>query len=184
MMNIDRDLEDLAYLLIARNANEIGMTRIIGRPAQLGHIGEFLASRIFDIELEESAVHPGSDGRFRSGPLAGKSVNIKMYGKREGLLDIRPEYLPDYYLVLTGPRSTAMSSKGNTRPWGVNEVFLFEAQPLINRLRDRGVKLGVAASVVTAEWESAQIYPVSRHSFLELTRVQEDAIRLFEVVVR
>ena len=116
MMNIDRDMEDLAHLLIARNANEIGITRIIGRPAQLGHIGEFIASRIFDIELEESAVHPGSDGRFRSGPLAGKSVNIKMYGKREGVLDTCPEYLPDYYLVLTGHKSTAMSSKGDSGP--------------------------------------------------------------------
>ena len=102
-----------------------------------------------------------------------------MYGKREGLLDIRPEYPPDYYLVLTGPQSTAMGSKGNTRPWVVNEVFLFEAQPLINRLCERGVKLGVATSVVTAEWESARIYPVASSSPLELTRVQEDHIRFF-----
>jgi hypothetical protein len=26
-------------------------------------------------------------GRFRAGPLAGRTVNIKFYGKREGLLD-------------------------------------------------------------------------------------------------
>ncbi len=70
------DIEQLAELVRARNANEVAISRIIGRPAQIGHIGEYIASKIFGIELEDSAVHPGSDGRFIDGPLAGKSVNI------------------------------------------------------------------------------------------------------------
>ena len=57
-MNLDSDLQSLAALIRARNAIEIPITQIIGRPSQLGHIGEFIASRIFDIALEESAVHP------------------------------------------------------------------------------------------------------------------------------
>ena len=180
----DGDLQRLAELIRARNATEVEITRIIDRPAQIGHIGEYIASRVFDIVLERSAVNPGSDGRFSSGPLAGKSINVKMYGKREGLLDIRPEYLPDYFLVLTGPKSTAIDSKGRPRPWGVNEVFLFEAQPLIDRLRDRGVKLGVATSVREVEWKAARIYPVSSGSPLTLTQAQQDAIRLFKVSSR
>lgn len=179
-LNHGDGLERLAGLLRVRNTNEVEITRVIGRPAQLGHIGEYIAGQIFDIALEYSAVHPGSDGRFRSGPLAGKSVNIKMYGKREGLLDIHPAYVPDYYLVLTGPKSTVMSSKGAARPWVINEVFLFEAEPLIDRLRARGVKLGVATSVRVEEWESARIYPGSPGSPLELTRGQQDSLRLFD----
>ena len=61
--------------------------------------------------------------------------------------DVRLEYVPDYYLVLTGPKSMATNSNDATRPWGIDEVFLFEAEPLIDRLRDRGVKIGVATSV-------------------------------------
>ena len=62
-------LERLADLIRERNANEVAITRIVGRPAQLGHIGEYIASRIFDIELEQDAAHRGSDGQFRSGPF-------------------------------------------------------------------------------------------------------------------
>ena len=107
-----------------------------------------------------------------------------MYGKREGILDIRSEYLPDYFLVLTGPKSSAADSHGTTRPWVINEVFLFEARPLIDRLVTRGVKLGAATSVRAAEWEDARIYPVTSGAPLKLTRVQEDEIRLFDVPVR
>ncbi len=175
------DLRRLAELIRERNATEVEITKIVGRPAQIGHIGEYIASRVFYIALEQSAVHPGIDGRFRSGLLAGTSVNIKMYGKREGLLDIHPERLPDYFLVLTGPMSTSMDSRGRTRPWSINEVFLFEAGPLIDRLRDRGVKLGVATSVRKAEWDAARIYPGSPNAPLTLTGTQQDAIRLFKL---
>jgi hypothetical protein len=42
-------------------------------------------SSFFDIEVEPSAAAPGIDGRFRSGPLHGLSVNIKWYMKHQGL---------------------------------------------------------------------------------------------------
>lgn len=178
-MKQDEDLRRLADLIRVRNANEVEITRVIGRPALIGHVGEYIASSIFNIALEPSAVNPGSDGHFRSGPLSGKSVNIKMYGKREWLLDIHPDYVPDFYLVLTGPKTTAMTSRGATRPWGIEEVFLFEAGPLIDRLRARGVKLGVTTSVREREWTFARIWPVSLGSPLELTRTQQDDLRLF-----
>ncbi len=174
------DIEHLADLVRVRNANEVAISRIIGRPAQVGHVGEYVASTIFGINLEDSAVHPGSDGVFTDGPFAGKSVNIKMYGKREGLLDIREEYVPDYYLVLTGPKAAPGTSKGTTRPWVIEEVFLFDAPALVKRLRQRGVKVGVATSVRSAEWEAARIYPPSRDVPLQITEDQERMLKLFK----
>jgi len=173
------DLKILADLIRVRNSTEMAITRIIGRPAQIGHIGEYIASNIFDIQLEVSAVNPGSDGYFNSGPLAGKSVNIKMYGKREGFLDINIKYLPDYYLVLTGPKTTQSSSKGQTRPWLVSEIFLFEAASLVERLKERGIKFSVATSVVMKEWDTARIYPTWKGAPLVVSEEQEGSIGLF-----
>jgi hypothetical protein len=42
-----------------------------------GHLGEWLAAQVFDIELEVTAAAAGIDGRFRSGPLPGRTVNIR-----------------------------------------------------------------------------------------------------------
>ena len=91
------ELVHLAELLKRRNALECEITQVIARPASIGHIGEFIASRIFDISLEYSASAKGIDGHFKGGTLAGRSVNVKWYALREGMLDIAPEILPDYY---------------------------------------------------------------------------------------
>jgi hypothetical protein len=88
-------LQQLAQLLMERNVLDARISTIIGRPAQLGHIGEYLAAAIFDLALHESATHRGSDGHFRSGPLAGRSVNVKWYPKLEGVLDINQVHSPD-----------------------------------------------------------------------------------------
>ena len=154
-------------------------------PADLGHIGEFIAKHIFSIELQDSASYPGIDGHFQSSPLLGKSVNIKMYAKREGLLDVDPQHLPDYYLVLTGPKSPAMTSRGQSRPWVITDVFLFEARPLLARLRRRRnrnghrIHIGKATSVSMEEWEAARIYPSTEKSPLTLTEEQVSKINLF-----
>jgi hypothetical protein len=71
------DLTQLADLIKKRNSLERQITALIGRPAQIGHIGEYIASRIFRIVLEESASHKSMDGRFSDGPLKGGTVNIK-----------------------------------------------------------------------------------------------------------
>jgi hypothetical protein len=65
-------LTALADLLRERNAIDERISQIIQRPMTAGHAGEWIASRIFDIELELSAVMAAYDGRFRSGPLADK----------------------------------------------------------------------------------------------------------------
>lgn len=82
----------LVNLLRRRNDIDHEVAQLIGRPALLGHIGEFIAAELFDIELHPHANARGSDGTFRSGPLAGRTVNVKFYGRRDGLLDL-PEAL-------------------------------------------------------------------------------------------
>jgi len=68
----------------------------------------------------------------------------------------------DYYLVLTGPRSVALASRAGTRPWRIDHVYLFRALTLLAEQQGRGVKTGVAASVLKAHWDAAEIYPVAR----------------------
>ncbi len=84
--------------------------------------------RIFRIELAPAATEKGFDGRFTEGPLANQTVNIKWYPKREGLVDLDINELAEYYLVLTGPRAGAASSRGTTRPWRIDAAYLFDAR--------------------------------------------------------
>jgi hypothetical protein len=82
------ELENLARLIKARNKIDDEIASVIGRPPERGHVGEYVAANIFRIVLNQSAAQPGNDGYFSEGPLTGKSVNIKCYGKQEGILDI------------------------------------------------------------------------------------------------
>ena len=172
-------LEKLADLLGQRNQIDNQIARLIDRPAHAGHLGEFIAAEIFDIELADSAVQKGSDGHFALGNLAGKSVNVKKYSLQEGLLDIRPDALPDFFLVLTGPRGQAASSRGTTQPWTIESVFLFEAEPLFEEVSRRGLKIGVATSVRRQYWDEAQIYPTQANQTLILTPDQKRLLALF-----
>jgi len=173
------DLTRLAELIKARNRLEVEITSLIGRPAQIGHIGEYIASKIFDIQLQESATHKGSDGNFKSGALTGRSVNIKWYAKLEYILDINPAGLPDEYLVLSGPTTNFTSSRGQTRPWLIETVFLFEAHELLKRLSVRNIKIGVATSVSKQFWGESEIYPRPGNKRYVLTDDQHRLLALF-----
>ena len=173
------ELQRLASLIKERNAVDYEIAGIIDRPAHPGHVGEFVASSIFDIELPESAVNKGNNGYFRSGPLASKSVNIKKYSLHQGLLDIRPDARPDYYLVLTGPKVQPVSTRGTAQPWVIAFVFLFDACALVQRLKQRGVKLGVATSVIQELWREAEIYPSPNNPALQLTQAQLNMLGMF-----
>jgi hypothetical protein len=172
-------LEQLAQLIRDKNMVEDAIADIIGRPALMGHVGEYIAASIFGIELEQSAARESIDGHFVRGPLAEKTVNIKWYGKMEGLLDITLDHLPDFYLVMTGPKSGAISSRGTKRPWLISSVFLFDAHELVRVLKLRGVKIGVATSVRARMWEEAQIHPVQRNNKLLLSSDQKKQLALF-----
>ena len=181
MSNLEQ-LEQLASLLARRNAIDEEIAALIVRPAIRGHVGEWIAQEIFAVKLEESAARKIIDGRFADGPLAGKTVNVKWYGKREGLLDINPDPdgVLDYYLVMTGPKAVAMTSRGQTRPWVITEVFLFDAPALVEQFRVQKRRLGVASSVRQHEWAAARVYPkAAATALLTLTDAQREALKLF-----
>ncbi len=177
---VDADsLGRAAALLRERNAIDDELARLTQRPMTSGHLGEWIAAQVFDMELEPSAVAAGIDGRFRSGALQDRTVNIKWYLKREGLLDTTESGALDYYLVLTGPPSAALSSRGTTRPWCIQAVFLFDARQLRSEQITRGVKRGVASSVVKQQWAAAEIYPSATNPQLAITSQQAEQLRLF-----
>jgi hypothetical protein len=153
----DDEVARIAGLLTQRNAIDDAIAAVIHRPMTAGHLGEWIAAQVFDIELEQSAAAGAIDGRFRSGPLQGRTVNVKWYLKQEGLLDMSESSALDYYLVLTGPRSAALTSRGGTRPWRIDHVCLFHTPTLLTEQRARGVKTGVAASALKAHWNAAEI---------------------------
>ena len=172
-------LRELADSIRKRNIVDARIAEIIGRPAEKGHIGEFIASKIFGIELHESATHAGSDGRFVGGPLDGKTVNIKYYGKMESILDINTKQPADFYLVLTGPRGAGASSVGGQRPFVIESVYLFDVPRLVEALKTRGAKIGVATSVAKQYWEEAEIFPSTNSSQLRLNDEQRTLLEEF-----
>lgn len=173
------ELRTVAELLLQRNRIDRGIAHVLKRPAERGHIGEFIASRVFDIGLEPSAANQGYDGRFMSGPLKGSTVNIKLYGKREGLLDLTEDPNTDFYLVMCGPKGAAASSRGATRDLVIDSVYLFEAKLLLARLRARGVKIGIATSVANQYWDAAEVFPRVRDSRLPLSDERKSALAAF-----
>jgi hypothetical protein len=173
------DLTLLANLIKEKNAVDNRIAAIIGRPAQVGHAGECIASAIFDIKLHGSASHQGSDGEFANGPLAGKTVNVKWYLKREGIVDLNLQHFPDYYLVFTGPKTVQLSSRNGTRPWTIESVFLFEAQQLLNVLNASNKKIGIATGVAVKLWDEAEIYPRLKNALLTLSAEQQAQLALF-----
>lgn len=173
-------LERLASLVRERNRVSEEIAAIIGRPALNWHIGEYLASRIFGIRLEFSATAKGIDGYFMEGSLRGKSVNVKLYGKKENILDISPDKVADYYLVLTGAEGDLSSSRGKTRPLVISQVYLFNMAKLMPKLRERGVRVGIATSVRKGDWEGAMVFPEHRKSELVLSEEQFRLLRLFD----
>jgi hypothetical protein len=173
-------MKRLAELIQDRNNISEEIAKIINRPALNSHIGEYIASQIFDISLNTSANVKGMDGLFKSGSLRDKSVNVKLYGKKENILDISPGNLADYYLVISGDTGDLLSSRGKTRPLNISQVFLFNMNELLSRLRASGVKIGIATSIRKSEWEKAMLYPVKKNMELVLSKEQVELLRLFD----
>jgi hypothetical protein len=172
-------LSRLADLVRVRNDIDNRIAAVIDRPASIGHLGEYIAAQVFDIELAESATNKGHDGRFRHGPLAGRTVNIKWYGKLEYILDINAQAPADCYLVLAGPRSGSGTSRGGTRPLIIDSVYLFDGQELLAELEERGSKIGTATSVPKSLWDEAQVYPSLGSTHVALTAEQCRQLALF-----
>lgn len=169
---------EVAILLRERNTIDAQIARITNRPVVSGHLGEWLAGQLFDIDLETNAVTKAIDGRFTTGNLVGKTVNVKWYGKREGMLDMTASDVLDYYLVFTGPKATSLTSVGGVRPMRIDACYLFDARALLAGHRERGLKIGVASSVRAAAWDEAEIYPRANNPQL---LVDADAHRLLQL---
>jgi hypothetical protein len=171
-------LSELAAKIRNRSMIDSEIAKIIRRPAERGHIGEYIASVIFEIQLNGSARQKSSDGHFLCDPLKGRSVNVKWYGLQEYILDLDSEIGPDYYLVFTGPKSLSTTSVGGERPLVINKVFLFPGPELINDLQERGRVPGKASYIPVKTWDAAEIYPNSSPT-LTLTGAQRKFLELF-----
>ena len=74
-----KEIEELSKLIEQRNHIDYQIKEIINRPAITGHIGEFIASKIFDIELETSASAKSIDGKsFRGYQSLGNLCLLSM----------------------------------------------------------------------------------------------------------
>jgi hypothetical protein len=175
-------LTQIARLLHERNWIDARIAEIVDRPMTAGHLAEWIAAQLFAIRLAADARHPGYDGRFTEGKLAGKTVNVKWYSKREGLLDLLASNGPDYYLVFTGPPAAALTSRGTTRPWCITDIFLFDAVKVVQEQRERGVGAGTAASITSGQWTDAEVYPGRRSELLPITDEQAMVLRAFAPV--
>jgi Family of unknown function (DUF6998) len=178
---MSEELNELARLIRTKNSVDRKIAKIVGRPALIGHVGEYIAAHIFGIDLHRSASARGSDGVFKTGPLVGKTVNIKWYTTSDNLLDLSPSGGADYYLVLAGPSTQGESSRGTERPWLIDSVYLFESSDLIDKLKERGVKIGIATSVRNEVWEAAEIHTRSK-GILQLNEEQRKLLELFGAV--
>jgi hypothetical protein len=174
---VDVELHRLAELLRLRDDVDARVAHLTGRSARQGDVGEFIASKIFDIDLATIATQAGYDGRFHSGALAGRTVNIKTYGDAIGGLDVG-QHPCDFYLVLSGPPRPAASVRHHR--WRISAVYLFDTQRLMGDLVARNVKIGTATSLRRSDLAAAELSPaVSAATPIILTEQQRDLLSLF-----
>ncbi|MET9227464.1 hypothetical protein [Lentzea sp. NPDC003310] len=164
------DIRRVAGLIGERNRIDVALSACIRRPATPGHLGDWIAARIFGIALEPHA-NNAVDGWLADG----RTVNVRWYPKRESILDLHEDG-PEVYLVLTGPKSAAASSVGTSRPLVIEAVYLFDAAKLKVDLQGR--RIGTATSVRAELWEAAEVYPRPSAAF-PLTEDQRELLALF-----
>ncbi|MFC0003615.1 hypothetical protein [Micromonospora siamensis] len=171
------ELHQLAALLRDRDALDARIARLTGRSARQGDIGEFVAARVFDIALAANPVQAGHDGTFRSGPLAGRTVNVKTYGDAFDGIDISP-HSADFYLIFSGLRRPPGAVRHHR--WQLSAAYLLDTRRLRETLTGRGVKIGTATSIRTADLEAARIFPdTNPYPPLRLTAEQVALLSLF-----
>lgn len=175
----ETQLAEFAALIRERNSIDARIGAILNRPATVGDIGEWIAAKVFDIELAATANNTAFDGHFKTGSLAGQTVNVKTYLQQYGSLDVTESPALDYYLIFAGPKSNLGSSRGTLRPFCIQSVYLFRSEDLLAELRGAGAKIGVATSVRVAQWNAAEIYPRSSNPALVLTDRQRAQLAMF-----
>jgi hypothetical protein len=171
------ELHQLAALLRNRDDLDARIAKVTGRSARQGDIGEFVAAQVFDIELAGNAVQAGYDGTFRSGPLAGRTVNVKTYGDAFTGIDISPHPC-HFYLIFSGPLRPLGAVTHHQ--WQISAAYLLDTRRLLETLTGRGVKIGIATSIRKADLEAARIFPDTNPTPpLRLTPEQTALLSLF-----
>lgn len=173
------NLPRLAELLRARNTVESNLANLLGSSVNLSTVGEHIAATVFGLTRVPSIHHSGFVGTFANQPLHGKTVEVQWHSRREGILHLRPETAPDYFLVLSGPKQESSTARALVNPWIITSVHLFESRELLSALRERGVQIGSHTSVITQLWERAEIFPVQRNHVLVLNEEQRALLKLF-----
>jgi hypothetical protein len=173
-------LNQLADAIRQRNQAEDRIATIVGRPVSAGTLYQFVACRVFDIDLDG----PDCDvlhgvGRFCSGPLAGRSVAVRRTGVSTRSLDITIDPLPDFILVMACSDAVSVSPEFDARPSLVDRVYLFDAGRLVAELEGRGRKVGAGTVVDRLTWQAAEIYPQQRSGHYLLSGAQRHALGLF-----
>ncbi len=169
-------LIELSSLLRTRNFVDGEIAGLVGRPAQRSHIGEYIARVVFDIAEPDSAAQADNDGAFRTGILKGQTLNVKFYGKDAGVWSIKEYPSVDYYLVLTGAREGAGSSRGKTRPLVIDQVFIVPE----TTLREHGVRPGITTVKQTVR-DPYRVYPTAgAQAVLSLDNRQRELIEFFD----
>jgi len=173
---ISDDFQVVSKCIKQRNMIELEVSKITKRPFIIGHIGEYIASEIFDIKLNASATEKISDGIFSSGKFQNKSVNIKYYSRKGRGLDLSSTVHPDYYLVLMGSSKSKESC-----PWDIENVYIFESKTLLGYLNKK-VKIGIATSVKKEYWESALVYSSYLHENSKTSEEIQEKLKLFKPI--
>ena len=174
-----KQLEILSQLLKERNQIDKKIASLLGRPAEKGHIGEFIAEKVLGIKLNTSGSAPGFDGVFEYGPLVGQKVNIKFL-KHDKNIDLNKKHSPDYYLVLVSPQ--IKGAYGTLLPICIEGIFLFNANELIYELKSRTPtkEIGTATRIPEDLWCKAEIYPNKNNNILKLTDKQRNLLVYFK----
>lgn len=176
-------LKELSSLIKHWNEIEAKISGLIKHPGTIENIGEYIAEQVFSIKLEKSKTQKGYDGRFTKGALKGRKVNIKIARERESYIDWRDDALPEYFLILTGPKRTSRKRAELGRPIRITNVYLFEVDSTRRILLSRGVSLPkgkrVQASVIGELWDKAEVYPHQVCMQLRVSPVQKAMLSLF-----
>jgi hypothetical protein len=115
----------------------------------------------------------------RSGPLAGKAVNVKWYLKREASGTCRcprrstTTWCSQVHVQLPRHR------RGGTRTMAGPTRCTSSTPTTCSDLIGRGVKVGVATGVRIARWKAAEIYPTSANPALPVSARQAAQLALF-----
>lgn len=172
-----QEFSRITELIKQRNIIEQESSKILGRPFIIGHVGEYIASQIFDITLNTSASAKSHDGYFNRGAIKGSTVNIKYYSRKSSILDLCKDENPDYYLVLMGS-----SDKKEFAPWDIESVYLFDSKDLVKEIEGK-VKMGIATSIRKELWNAAMVYPNNINKKIVINNESLEMLRLLKPVL-